>query len=310
MNLAVVEPGLHQPAVLPPSEIDTPPTYKSLDDNGGSEMSAMAGGLLPSSQPVMTVADLQRRQAELDARAAQLDQREKQAQQQEAWRVEHGYGTTESKLTSISHHYSIPCISCLKFPLVILAHYLQLYFSCCLDSTLKYTYFLSPVPNWPPFPRWCCLKPYVRIDFISDIPSQCCWMAKFAHYLWIAYSLLLLVNVFGTLSYLIVAPNLTDAGPLFGVSIIIFIFLTPASFFGWNRPLYKAFKYGNSPTLPYFFSPLSKWVKEVARFITIKPQYKRCTNCPVIRRGLLFNESLWSFTPYRPGQAFCAFLLR
>lgn len=164
---------------------------------------------MPSGPPVLTVADLQRRQAELDERAAQLDFREKQAQQQEAWRLEHGYSTAEGSdiFTKI-----IP------------------------------PFFRFLVPNWPPFPRWCCLRPFTRIDFNSDIPSTCRWMAQFTHYFWMAYCLLLLLNVFGTLAYLIASDNLSTTGPLFGVAIAIFVILSPASFYCWNRPLYKAFK--------------------------------------------------------------------
>ena len=78
-----------QPAMLPSSDSMLPPPYPDDIPSGESIPS------LRPSVPVMTVADLQRRQAELDQRAAQLDLREKQAQQQEAWRLEHGYGTVE-----------------------------------------------------------------------------------------------------------------------------------------------------------------------------------------------------------------------
>ncbi|VDD83276.1 unnamed protein product [Mesocestoides corti] len=199
-----------QPAMLPPTDDNSPPpAYKkdlSLDNGMMAESRDMnlSGALLPSSQPIMTVADLQRRQAELDQRAAQLDLREKYAQQQEAWRLEHGYGTAE-------------------------------------------------IPNWPPLPRWCCVKPCVRVDFNSDIPSQCRWLALYSHYFWLAYSLLLLFNVVGTLCYLIVSTTLTEAGPLFGVAIVVFLILTPASFFCWNRPLYKALKKNSSMQFCIFF---------------------------------------------------------
>ena len=103
-------------------------------------------------------------------------------------------------------------------------------------------YLPSPVPNWPPLPRWCCFKPCVRIDFNSDIPSECRWMALYGHYFWLAYSCLLLLNIFGTLSLLTTKQPISETGPLFGVSIVVFAVLTPASFFCWNRPLYKALK--------------------------------------------------------------------
>ena len=81
--------------MLPPSDSTLPPPYPDNISSKDEELNESRGPFLPSTVPVLTVADLQRRQAELDQRAAQLDLREKQAQQQEAWRLEHGYGTTE-----------------------------------------------------------------------------------------------------------------------------------------------------------------------------------------------------------------------
>lgn len=82
--------------MLPPSDGGLPPPYSNDIGLKDGTMQDSESTLLPSTQPVLTVADLQRRQAELDQRAAQLDLREKQAQQQEAWRMEHGYGTADS----------------------------------------------------------------------------------------------------------------------------------------------------------------------------------------------------------------------
>lgn len=64
----------------------------------------------------------------------------------------------------------------------------------------------------------------------------------YGHYFWLSYSCLLLLNVFGTLSYLIVSKTLEESGALFGVSIVVFLILTPAGCFCWNRPLYKALR--------------------------------------------------------------------
>ncbi|VUZ43167.1 unnamed protein product [Hymenolepis diminuta] len=193
-----------QPAFLPPADTKLPPPYSEEPRITDGTLEESHGTFMPSGPPVLTVADLQRRQAELDERAAQLDLREKQAQQQEAWRLEHGYNTVEAS-------------------------------------------------NWPPFPRWCCFRPIVRIDFNSDIPSNCRWMAQYGHYFWIAYCFLLLLNVIGTLSYLIASKDLSITGPLFGVSIAVFTIMTPASFFCWNRPLYKALKKNSSMQFCIFF---------------------------------------------------------
>ncbi|KAM7539229.1 hypothetical protein Aperf_G00000048452 [Anoplocephala perfoliata] len=191
------------PAFLPSSDVRPPPYSLESGINDG-KMQESQNGFMPSEPPALTVADLQRRQAELDERAAQLDLREKQFQQHEAWRLEHGYGTGEA-------------------------------------------------PNWPPFPRWCCCKPCVRLNFDPDIPANCRWMAKYAHYFWLAYSLLLFLNIFGTLSYLIVSSALSTTGPLFGISIVVFVIISPAGFFCWNRPLYKALMKNSSMQFCIFF---------------------------------------------------------
>nr|CDS31363.2 secretory carrier associated membrane protein 1 [Hymenolepis microstoma] len=192
-----------QPAFLPPADTKPPP-YSVEPQTTDGTLEESHSTFLPSGPPVLTVADLQRRQRELDAIAAQLDLQEKETQQREAWRLEHGYSTAE-------------------------------------------------VPNWPAFPRWCCFRPIVHIDFNSDIPSNCRWMARYGHYFWMAYCLLLLLNIFGTLSYLIASKDLSTTGPLFGVSIAVFFIMSPASFFSWNRPLYKALKKNSSMQFCIFF---------------------------------------------------------
>ncbi|BHF84368.1 Secretory carrier-associated membrane protein 2 [Sparganum proliferum] len=189
----------NQPAVLPLSDSHPlgPPPYSTSKSDQPALMPAAP------AQDALTVADLQRRQAELDARAAQLDLRERQQQQQEMWRAEHGYGNVS-------------------------------------------------VPNWPPLPRGCCCRPCVRIDFNADIPSQSRWLAKYAHYLWMSYSLVLFLDVFGALSYFIISKT-ADAGPFFGVAILMAVILPPAAFFCWNRPLYKALKNDSSFSFCVFF---------------------------------------------------------
>ncbi len=85
-----------QPAVLPVSRPDSPPpAYMNGEKDEDREDALMAP--VPNHS-TLTVADLQRRQAELDTRAAQLDLREKYQEQQEAWRAEHGYGNLDGEL--------------------------------------------------------------------------------------------------------------------------------------------------------------------------------------------------------------------
>ncbi|KAL7055286.1 hypothetical protein AAHC03_024379 [Spirometra sp. Aus1] len=95
----------NQPAVLPLSDSHPlgPPPYSASK----SEQPA----LMPAApaQDSLTVADLQRRQAELDARAAQLDLRERQQQQQEMWRAEHGYGNVSGRVYTPDLFLVISC---------------------------------------------------------------------------------------------------------------------------------------------------------------------------------------------------------
>ncbi|VDP89738.1 unnamed protein product [Echinostoma caproni] len=105
------------------------------------------------------------------------------------------------------------------------------------------SYQAGPPPhNWPPLAPWCPCKPCVRQDFEADIPADCRWMAKMGYGLWLAYALLLLINMGGTLSYFIVG-RMGAEGPLFGASILLVLVMPPLTFFGWHRPLYKALRH-------------------------------------------------------------------
>ncbi|KAA3681365.1 secretory carrier-associated membrane protein [Paragonimus westermani] len=110
----------------------------------------------------------------------------------------------------------------------------------------------APPHNWPPLPRWCPCKPCVRQDFEADIPLDCRWLAQMGYALWLAYALLLLLNMGGTLGYFIVGSS-TVEGPLFGASILLVLVMPPLSFFGWHRPLYKALRSDSSINYVLFF---------------------------------------------------------
>jgi len=61
----------------------------------------------------------------------------------------------------------------------------------------------------------------------------------------VAYVGLLLINVFGALTYLIASVhNGIDnlSGTTFGMSLVCAIIYTPCSFVCWYRPVYNAFK--------------------------------------------------------------------
>jgi len=59
------------------------------------------------------------------------------------------------------------------------------------------------------------------------------------------YSFVLLLNVAGALTYLVVTSQQEIAGyagTTFGLSIIYLVVSPPCSFLCWYRPLYKAFR--------------------------------------------------------------------
>jgi len=61
-----------------------------------------------------------------------------------------------------------------------------------------------------------------------------------------AYVGVLLINVFGALTYLIASVHNgidNQSGTTFGMAIVCAILYTPCSFVCWFRPVYNAFKY-------------------------------------------------------------------
>lgn len=105
------------------------------------------------------------------------------------------------------------------------------------------------VNNFPPLPSWFPLKPCFYQDFTLDIPSEFQKLVKAHFYYWIAYCLLLFVNIGGALGSL-VTKSTNECGTTFGLSILYFVLFTPCSFVCWYRPAYNAFRADSSF---YFF---------------------------------------------------------
>jgi len=113
--------------------------------------------------------------------------------------------------------------------------------------------YSGSINNFPPFPRCCPVKPcfYQAIDV--EIPTEYRLIVRIAYYTWMAYVVILLINIFGTLSYMIINKVDSDTGSFFGVSILYFVLFTPLSYILWYRPLYKAFKNNSSFNFFMFF---------------------------------------------------------
>lgn len=108
------------------------------------------------------------------------------------------------------------------------------------------------VDNFPPLPSWFPLKPCFFQDFNLDIPAAFQKIVRAHFYYWIAYCLLLFVNIAIALASL-VTRSIYGCGTTFGLSILYFVLFTPCSFVCWYRPAYKAFRSDSSFNFFFYF---------------------------------------------------------
>ncbi|ESO00503.1 hypothetical protein HELRODRAFT_83069, partial [Helobdella robusta] len=119
-----------------------------------------------------------------------------------------------------------------------------------LNNIRRYIFiFLGITNNFPPLPSFCPVKPCFVQDFNVDIPQPFQLIVRIHFYIWISFSLLMLLNVCGAISYFIVEHS-TVSGSTFGISIFYFVLCIPLSYIFWFRPVYNAFKNDSSI---YFF---------------------------------------------------------
>lgn len=118
------------------------------------------------------------------------------------------------------------------------------------EQEMRNMQFQDRQNNWPPLPKFCPLGPCFYQDFSVDIPLEFQRTVKFVYYLWMFYSVVLFLNVLGSLAWFIVDGQ---GGTTFGLSIVWFVLFTPCSFLCWYRPLYKAFRSDSSFNFFVFF---------------------------------------------------------
>lgn len=110
--------------------------------------------------------------------------------------------------------------------------------------------------NFPPLPSSCPLKPCFYQDISLDIPTEFQSIVRMLYYLWIAYAVLLLLNMLGSLTYFITSSQIganNRSGVTFGLSFLFLILFAPCSFVCWYRPVYKAFRSDSSFNFFVFF---------------------------------------------------------
>lgn len=109
--------------------------------------------------------------------------------------------------------------------------------------------------NFPPLPKWFPVGPCFYQDFAVDIPVSFQRIVKMGFYLWIAYSVLLLVNFLIASAYFFASGRIDkiNAGPTFGLSILYLVLMPAASYLCWFRPVYKAFRSDSSFNFFLFF---------------------------------------------------------
>lgn len=109
------------------------------------------------------------------------------------------------------------------------------------------------IKNYPPLPPCCPIRPCFYQDISLDIPSQYQKLVRFHYFYWIAYGILMLVNVTGCFAFFLVAEDKFRGGISFGISIGYFFVFIPCSYVCWFRPIYSAFRTDSSFSFFWYF---------------------------------------------------------
>jgi len=117
------------------------------------------------------------------------------------------------------------------------------------EAELKQQPYNARTNNWPPLPSWFPFGPCFYQDINVDIALEFQRIVRFLYFLWMYHTLILAVNILGTLALFIEFGY----GSTFGLSLLYFILFTPSSYICWFRPVYKAFRSDSSFNFFVFF---------------------------------------------------------
>lgn len=106
------------------------------------------------------------------------------------------------------------------------------------------------IHNFPPIPSFCPCKPCFHQDIHADIPVAFQKWTLYAFYVWLLLQAALLLNVIAAFAS---ALSTSSRVLTFIVSIVWVLTLSPISYMGWFRPLYKAFRDDSSLNFMIFF---------------------------------------------------------
>lgn len=103
--------------------------------------------------------------------------------------------------------------------------------------------------NWPPLPSKFCVGPCFYQDINLEIPLEFQKLVRTMYYLWLFHACVLVLNVLGALSLLIMDAQFST----FFLALLFLVLFTPFSYICWFRPIYKAFRSDSSFNFFLFF---------------------------------------------------------
>ncbi|XP_057308331.1 secretory carrier-associated membrane protein 2-like isoform X1 [Hydractinia symbiolongicarpus] len=105
--------------------------------------------------------------------------------------------------------------------------------------------------NFPPFPKFFCVKPCFYHDIELEIPMESQKTCRMLYYIWQLYVLTLILNFASALA--LMCDKGDKGAETFGISLLYLVLFTPCSFIFWYWPIYKALRSDSSFSYMVFF---------------------------------------------------------